>query len=85
MIRLWKQTAIRLFCILTALRRAIASNPRQVDEVFNVAERDLNAARNSLRERDFDWALAIAYNSMLQAERALKPNVYAVVFGHVGP
>jgi uncharacterized protein (UPF0332 family) len=42
-----------------------------VDEVFRVAERDLNAARNSLREGDFDWALAIAYNSMLQAGRAL--------------
>jgi len=48
-----------------------ASSPRQVDEVFKVAKRDLNAARNSLREGDFDWALAIAYNSMLQAGRAL--------------
>jgi len=48
-----------------------ASNPKQVDEVFKVAERDLNAARNSLREGDFDWALAIACNSMLQAGRAL--------------
>ena len=49
----------------------ITSSPEQVDEVFKVAERDLNAARNSLREGDFDWALAIAYNSMLQAGRAL--------------
>ena len=49
----------------------IATSPKQVEEVFRVAERDLTAARNSLREGDFDWALAIAYNSMLQAGRAL--------------
>jgi uncharacterized protein (UPF0332 family) len=49
----------------------VASSPGQVSEVFRVAERDLGAARNSLRECDFDWALAIAYNSMLQAGRAL--------------
>jgi uncharacterized protein (UPF0332 family) len=49
----------------------VVSSPKQVGEVFRVAERDLNAARNSLREGDFDWALAIAYNSMLQAGRAL--------------
>jgi uncharacterized protein (UPF0332 family) len=49
----------------------VVSNPQQVSEVFRVAERDLVAARNSLREGDFDWALAIAYNSMLQAGRAL--------------
>jgi HEPN domain-containing protein len=30
-----------------------------------VAERDLGAARSNLRAGDFDWALAIAYNSML--------------------
>jgi len=41
----------------------IATSPKQVEEVFRVAERDLTAARNSLREGDFDWALAIAYNS----------------------
>ena len=49
----------------------VVSSPRQVSEVFRVAERDLSAARNNLREGDFDWALAIAYNSMLQAGRAL--------------
>ena len=49
----------------------VASSPKQVSEVFAVAKRDLSAARNSLREGDFDWALAIAYNSMLQAGRAL--------------
>lgn len=49
----------------------IVSSPKQVSEVFAVAKRDLGAARNNLREGDFDWALAIAYNSMLQAGRAL--------------
>jgi len=49
----------------------VASSPKQVSEVFRVAERDLSAARNNLRAGDFDWALAIAYNSMLQAGRAL--------------
>src|SRR3972149_4970243 len=49
----------------------VASTPKQVSEVFRVSQRDLSAAKNSLRQGDFDWALAIAYNSMLQAGRAL--------------
>jgi len=49
----------------------ISSNPQQVNEVLKVGERDLNVARDNLREGNYDWALAIAYNSMLQAGRAL--------------
>jgi len=49
----------------------VLSNPQQVNEIFRVAERDLKVARNNLKEGSYDWALAIAYNSMLQAGRAL--------------
>jgi len=49
----------------------ISSNPQQVNEVLKVGERDLNVAKDNLREENYDWALAIAYNSMLQAGRAL--------------
>ncbi len=49
----------------------VSSNTQQVNEVLKVGERDLNAAKDNLREGNYDWALAIAYNSMLQASRAL--------------
>lgn len=38
---------------------------------FKVAERDLETSRELFEERRFDWALSIAYNSMLQSGRAL--------------
>jgi len=49
----------------------VSSNAQQVSEVLKVGERDINAAKDNLREGNYDWALAIAYNSMLQAGRAL--------------
>jgi len=49
----------------------VSSNAKQVNEVLKVGERDLDAAKDNLREGNYDWALAIAYNSMLQAGRAL--------------
>lgn len=36
-----------------------------------LAERDLKAAKDNLSSENFDWALSIAYNSVLQAARAL--------------
>jgi uncharacterized protein (UPF0332 family) len=37
----------------------------------SLAERDLKAARDSFNSSNFDWALSIAYNAVLQAGRAL--------------
>jgi len=36
-----------------------------------LAERDLAASENNLKAGDYDWALSIAYNAVLQAGRAL--------------
>ncbi len=41
------------------------------EKSFRLALRDLKTSRKTLENEDFDWALAIAYNSMLQAGRAL--------------
>jgi len=49
----------------------VLSSPQQVNEVLKVSERDLNVLKDNLKEGNNDWALAIAYNSMLQAGRAL--------------
>ncbi|MBU0457375.1 MAG: HEPN domain-containing protein [Nanoarchaeota archaeon] len=38
---------------------------------LSLAERDLKAAKDSLNSQDYDWALSIAYNAVLQAGRAL--------------
>lgn len=43
---------------------------RRVKDSFELAERDLRTATKILKE-DHDWAFSIAYNSMLQAARAL--------------
>ncbi len=41
---------------------------REFDD--SLAERDLKAAKDSFSSNDFDWALSIAYNAVLQAGRA---------------
>jgi uncharacterized protein (UPF0332 family) len=51
--------------------RRVEPDELQARDCLNAAERDLESAKNNLRLRDFDWALAIAYNAMLQATRAL--------------
>jgi|TARA_B100001971_G_C18235728_1_gene567047 uncharacterized protein (UPF0332 family) len=38
---------------------------------MSLAERDLKVAKDMLNSEDFDWALSIAYNAVLQAARAL--------------
>jgi len=41
----------------------------------SLAERDLSSAEHSLESGDYDWALSIAYNAVLQAGRALMFNL----------
>jgi uncharacterized protein (UPF0332 family) len=45
-------------------------NLELVKELLALAERDLEDAEGSLQRKRYDWAYAIAYNSMLQAGRA---------------
>ena len=40
-------------------------------ELLATAERDIKVAIDNLKKENYDWALAIAYNSMLSAGRAL--------------
>lgn len=52
------------------LIKSLPVNRRKVKDSFKLAERDLRIATKILKE-DYDWAFSIAYNSMLQAARAL--------------
>ena len=38
---------------------------------FELARRDLNAAKSIFEDKSYDWTLAIAYNAMLQSGRSL--------------
>jgi uncharacterized protein (UPF0332 family) len=53
-------------------------------ELLTNAERDLKAAEDNLNMKHTDWALAIAYNAMLSAGRALmaKKGYRAVAESH---
>ena len=42
-----------------------------VRKALSVAKRDLKAARSVFEDENYSWSLAIAYNAMLQAGRAL--------------
>ncbi len=50
--------------------RRHSARPQQIQALFNVAERDLEAAA-TMSEFDPDWTYTIAYNAILQASRAL--------------
>lgn len=52
------------------LIKSLPVNRRNVKDSFKLAERDLRTSTKILKE-DHDWAFSIAYNSMLQAARAL--------------
>lgn len=52
------------------VRKVEADGPK-AKELLAMAERDLKAAADSLASGNSDWALAIAYNAMLSAGRAL--------------
>mgnify|MGYP000856610706 CR=1 FL=1 len=50
--------------------RKLPRSSKQVEESIKLAERDLEFARSILNQ-NYDWAFNIAYNSILQAFRAL--------------
>jgi len=53
------------------LIEAFETTPKLVEQTLASAEKDLKTSRTVFESGDYDWALAIAYNSMLQAGRAL--------------
>ena len=50
---------------------AIEPTRQLVEKALELAESDLSTAKAVLQTSNFDWTLAIAYNSMLQSGRAL--------------
>ncbi|PKO08879.1 MAG: hypothetical protein CVU40_12835 [Chloroflexi bacterium HGW-Chloroflexi-2] len=53
--------------------KAIQSNRNDINQLLQLAKRDLSAAKRNLEESP-DWAYSIAYNSILQSGRALMFN-----------
>lgn len=50
--------------------KRIKATDTEIDELLTLAERDLKTAEFA-SSQDWDWSFAIAYNSVLQASRAL--------------
>ncbi|MFQ6080829.1 MAG: HEPN domain-containing protein [Candidatus Bathyarchaeia archaeon] len=64
----------------------IKPNEKTAKRNLKIASRDLSAAKHLLAEENYDWALSIAYNAMLQAGRALmflKGFRPSAQFGHI--
>ncbi|MEW6329463.1 MAG: HEPN domain-containing protein [Candidatus Micrarchaeota archaeon] len=53
------------------LIKEVKPDKRSADELLRLAEKDISAAEDNLKTGHPDWALAIAYNAMLCAGRAL--------------
>ena len=50
--------------------RSYSAKPSEISQLLQVASRDITTARKNLEDAP-DWAYTIAYNSILQASRAL--------------
>lgn len=55
----------------SGLVRRVRPSRASALKALRLAKRDLKTAERLLESRDYDWCLAIAYNAMLQAGRAL--------------
>jgi uncharacterized protein (UPF0332 family) len=44
---------------------------RQIRQQIDLARRDLKVAKDNLKNKNYDWTYAIAYNAILQSARAL--------------
>lgn len=51
--------------------KKVEPDPKKAQSLIAVAQKDLKAAADNLKGGNSDWALAIAYNAMLSAGRAL--------------
>lgn len=50
---------------------AIEADEKLINKSMKSALRDLKVAKNNLKNEDYDWSLAVAYNAMLHAGRSL--------------
>jgi hypothetical protein len=44
--------------------KKLPPDPRRVKNSMDLAQRDVKTAERMLRDKDYDWAFNIAYNSM---------------------
>jgi len=51
--------------------KAIETDKKEIKKIIELCERDIKVAKKNLENEDYDWSLAIAYNSTLQAGKAL--------------
>lgn len=60
--------------LVEAKIRKIEPNRKLADDSLARAKRDIETSETLIENEKFDWALAVAYNSMLQSGRALMFN-----------
>ncbi|MFH1256954.1 MAG: HEPN domain-containing protein [Candidatus Diapherotrites archaeon] len=53
------------------LLKKIEKSREKADKSLVMAKRDLKAAEDNIAKKNLEWALAIAYNSVVQSSRAL--------------
>ena len=53
------------------LIKSFEADEREIKKILELSERDLKVAKKNLEDEEYDWSLAIAYNSSLQAGKAL--------------
>jgi len=53
------------------LIKSFEADEKEIKKVLELSERDLKVAKENLENEEYDWSLAIAYNSALQAGKAL--------------
>jgi uncharacterized protein (UPF0332 family) len=53
------------------LIRPVEPDKTRAKELLIIAERDVKTATDNFKNNNYDWTLAIAYNAMLSAGRAL--------------
>jgi len=51
--------------------KSINTDEKEIKKVLDVSERDLKVAKKNFEDDEYDWSLAVAYNSSLQAGRVL--------------
>jgi len=49
----------------------VDANRKHAEDTLRLAQRDIKVAGDNLRDGNYDWVLAISYNAMLSAARAL--------------
>lgn len=51
--------------------KSFEADEKEIKKVLDLSERDLKVAKKNFESNEYDWSLAVAYNSALQAGKAL--------------